>query len=258
VQFTDDAGKLSEAHGPYFGQYGGRWVAEALVVALDDLTQAWAELKDSPEFLEEMGELSRSYIGRPSLLTEAPRFGEHAGGARVLLKREDLNHTGSHKINNVIGQGLLTKKVGKKRIIAETGAGQHGVATATAAALMGLECTIYMGAEDVRRQARGRLRHQRLADPQGRDLGGVPRLGHERRDHQLRLRHGRGPAPVPGARPRPAEGHRRGGARAGPRAHRQAPGRRGRLHRRRVQRDRPVQRLPRRRERAHRRVRGRR
>jgi tryptophan synthase beta chain len=162
VQFTDDAGKLSEAHGPYFGQYGGRWVAEALVVALDDLTQAWAELKDSPEFLEEMGELSRSYIGRPSLLTEAPRFGEHAGGARVLLKREDLNHTGSHKINNVIGQGLLTKKVGKKRIIAETGAGQHGVATATAAALMGLECTIYMGAEDVRRQALNVARMQLL------------------------------------------------------------------------------------------------
>ncbi|MGO1740067.1 MAG: tryptophan synthase subunit beta, partial [Actinomycetaceae bacterium] len=153
MQFTDDPGKLSEARGPYFGQYGGRFVSEALIVALDDLTAAWEQMKDSDEFRREMDELGATYIGRPSLLTEAPRFAEHAGGARVLLKREDLNHTGSHKINNVLGQGLLTRKVGKKRIIAETGAGQHGVATATAAALMGLECTIYMGAEDVRRQA---------------------------------------------------------------------------------------------------------
>ncbi|MGC5628048.1 tryptophan synthase subunit beta [Georgenia sp. Z1344] len=162
MQYTDDPGKLSEAHGPYFGQFGGRFVSEALIVALDDLTAAWEEMKGSPEFAREMGELAASYIGRPSLLTDAPRFAEHAGGARVLLKREDLNHTGSHKINNVLGQGLLTKKVGKTRVIAETGAGQHGVATATAAALMGLECTIYMGAEDVRRQALNVARMQLL------------------------------------------------------------------------------------------------
>ncbi|HZK06177.1 MAG TPA: tryptophan synthase subunit beta [Actinomycetaceae bacterium] len=139
--------------GPYFGEFGGRFVAEALIAALDDLSAAWDELKDSPEFRAEMDHLNRTYVGRPSLLTDAPRFSEHAGAARILLKREDLNHTGSHKINNVLGQALLTRKVGKTRIIAETGAGQHGVATATAAALLGLECTVYMGTEDVRRQA---------------------------------------------------------------------------------------------------------
>jgi tryptophan synthase beta chain len=106
-----------------------------------------------PEFQNELAELHRTYTGRPSILTEAHRFSEFAGGARILLKREDLNHTGSHKINNVLGQALLTKRMGKKRIIAETGAGQHGVASATAAALMGLECIVYMGEEDTRRQA---------------------------------------------------------------------------------------------------------
>ncbi len=141
------------ANGPYFGEFGGRFVPEALVAALDELAAAWEELKISPEFLAEMDHLNRTYIGRPSLLTEVPRFAELAGGARVLLKREDLNHTGSHKINNVLGQALLTRKIGKTRVIAETGAGQHGVATATAAALLGLQCTVYMGAEDIRRQA---------------------------------------------------------------------------------------------------------
>ena len=144
---------LRNLDGPYFGEFGGRFVAEALVAALDDLDAAWQELKDSEEFLSEMDHLNRTYVGRPSMLTEAERFSELAGGARILLKREDLNHTGSHKINNVLGQALLTRKVGKKRVIAETGAGQHGVATATAAALLGLECTVYMGAEDVRRQS---------------------------------------------------------------------------------------------------------
>jgi tryptophan synthase beta chain len=144
---------LADAAGPYFGEFGGRFVAEALVAALDDLTAAWEELKVDPGFLAEMDHLNRTYTGRPSIITEVPRFAEHAGGARIILKREDLNHTGSHKINNVLGQALLTRKVGKKRVIAETGAGQHGVATATAAALLGLECTVYMGEEDVRRQA---------------------------------------------------------------------------------------------------------
>lgn len=145
--------KLADVTGPYFGDFGGRFVPEALIAALDDLTEGWRKLREDPKFHADMAELHRSYTGRPSIITEVPRFAEHAGGARVILKREDLNHTGSHKINNVLGQALLTKQLGKTRVIAETGAGQHGVATATAAALMELECTIYMGAEDVRRQA---------------------------------------------------------------------------------------------------------
>ncbi|MEW5012641.1 tryptophan synthase subunit beta [Clavibacter michiganensis subsp. michiganensis] len=144
---------LRSATGPYFGNFGGRYVPESLVAALDELAEAWEELKVDPAFIEELKELHRSYTGRPSLITEVPRFAEHAGGARIILKREDLNHTGSHKINNVLGQALLTKKIGKKRIIAETGAGQHGVATATAAALFGLDCVIYMGEVDTERQA---------------------------------------------------------------------------------------------------------
>jgi tryptophan synthase beta chain len=137
----------------HFGQYGGRFVPEALIAALDELEAAHNAAKVDPEFQVELAELHRTYTGRPSIITEAKRFAEHAGGARILLKREDLNHTGSHKINNVLGQALLTKKMGKKRIIAETGAGQHGVAAATAAALMGLECVVYMGEEDTRRQS---------------------------------------------------------------------------------------------------------
>ncbi|OUE18495.1 Tryptophan synthase beta chain [Clavibacter michiganensis] len=144
---------LRSVTGPYFGEFGGRYVPESLVAALDELSAAWEELKVDPAFIEELKELHRSYTGRPSLITEVPRFAEHAGGARIILKREDLNHTGSHKINNVLGQALLTKKIGKKRIIAETGAGQHGVATATAAALFGLDCVIYMGEVDTERQA---------------------------------------------------------------------------------------------------------
>jgi tryptophan synthase beta chain len=136
-----------------FGPYGGRYVPEALVAALDELDAAYRSALADPAFLAELAELARSYTGRPSLLTEVPRFAAHAGGARVLLKREDLNHTGSHKINNVLGQALLTRRMGKTRVIAETGAGQHGVATATAAALFDLECTVYMGEEDTRRQA---------------------------------------------------------------------------------------------------------
>jgi tryptophan synthase beta chain len=136
-----------------FGPYGGRYVPEALIAALDELAEAFRTAMVDPGFLVELDTLHRTYSGRPSLLTEAPRFAEHAGGARILLKREDLNHTGSHKINNVLGQALLTKRMGKTRIIAETGAGQHGVASATAAALMGLDCTVFMGEEDTRRQA---------------------------------------------------------------------------------------------------------
>src|SRR6201995_32525 len=137
----------------HFGPYGGRFVPEALVAAIDDLTAAFHETQADPEFRAELQRLHRDYTGRPSPLTDVPKFSEHAGGARVLLKREDLNHTGSHKINNVRGQALLTQRLGKTRVIAETGAGQHGVATATAAALLGLDCTVYMGEEDTRRQA---------------------------------------------------------------------------------------------------------
>jgi tryptophan synthase beta chain len=136
-----------------FGPYGGRYVPEALVAALDELDAAFTSAMQDPAFLAEIERLARTYTGRPSILTEVPRFAAHAGGARVVLKREDLNHTGSHKINNVLGQVLLTKRMGKTRVIAETGAGQHGVATATAAALFDLECTVYMGEEDTRRQA---------------------------------------------------------------------------------------------------------
>jgi tryptophan synthase beta chain len=137
----------------HFGPYGGRFVPEALVAALDELTAAYEKSRSDESFQAELRGLLSSYVGRPSPVTDARRFAEHAGGARVLLKREDLNHTGSHKINNVLGQALLTREMGKRRVIAETGAGQHGVATATAAALLGLECVVYMGEEDTRRQA---------------------------------------------------------------------------------------------------------
>ncbi|HEX4698837.1 MAG TPA: tryptophan synthase subunit beta [Actinomycetes bacterium] len=137
----------------HFGPYGGRFVPEALVAALDELTAAYEKSRSDESFQSELRGLLSSYVGRPSPVTDARRFAEHAGGARVLLKREDLNHTGSHKINNVLGQALLTREMGKRRVIAETGAGQHGVATATAAALLGLECVVYMGEEDTRRQA---------------------------------------------------------------------------------------------------------
>ncbi len=144
--------QLPDSRG-HFGQYGGRFVPEALMRALDELDEAYRKAKVDPEFINELAHLHRTYSGRPSPLTEARRFSQHAGGARIFLKREDLNHTGSHKINNVLGQALLTKRMGKRRVIAETGAGQHGVATATAAALMGLECVVYMGEVDTQRQA---------------------------------------------------------------------------------------------------------
>ncbi|WP_334169180.1 tryptophan synthase subunit beta [Timonella senegalensis] len=144
---------LQNMPGPFFGEFGGRYMPEALIAALDELTATYEAAKADPTFAAELVKLNKSYSGRPSIITEVPRFAAHAGGVRVFLKREDLNHTGSHKINNVLGQALLTKRVGKKRVIAETGAGQHGVATATAAALFDLECVVYMGEEDTKRQA---------------------------------------------------------------------------------------------------------
>ena len=133
--------------------YGGRFAPESLMAALDELTVAYEQARRDPAFRAELDGLLRGYAGRPTLLTEAKRFGQQAGGCMVLLKREDLTHTGSHKINNVLGQVLLARRMGKTRVIAETGAGQHGVATATACALLGLDCAVYMGEEDTRRQA---------------------------------------------------------------------------------------------------------
>ena len=146
----------------YFGSFGGRWLPEALVHAIDELTEAYEKARFDPDFLGELDRLAESYAGRPSPLTDAIRLTEHVGGARILLKREDLNHTGSHKINNVLGQALLTKRMGKTRVIAETGAGQHGVATATACALLGLDCVVYMGKVDTERQALNVARMQLL------------------------------------------------------------------------------------------------
>ena len=145
--------KLGEQVGPYFGQYGGRFVPEPLIAALDQLSEVYETARKDSGFQDELAELHRTYTGRPSIITEAQRFAAVTGGLRVFLKREDLNHTGSHKINNVMGQALLAKRMGKKRIIAETGAGQHGVASATAAAYFGLDCVVYMGEVDTERQA---------------------------------------------------------------------------------------------------------
>lgn len=153
-QRPDDAG--------HFDIFGGRYVPEALIAALDQLDREFTTANADPDFWAELDGLRRNYSGRPTPLTEVPRFAEHCGGVRVLLKREDLNHTGSHKINNVLGQALLTRRMGKHRVIAETGAGQHGVATATAAALLGMECRIYMGKVDTDRQALNVARMQLL------------------------------------------------------------------------------------------------
>lgn len=143
---------MSEKKGRY-GIYGGQYVPETVMNAVTELEEAYEKYKNDPEFIAELKQLYRDYAGRPSMLYYAEKMTKDLGGAKIYLKREDLNHTGAHKINNVLGQILLAKKMGKKRIIAETGAGQHGVATATACALFGLECQVYMGAEDVKRQS---------------------------------------------------------------------------------------------------------
>ncbi len=147
-----DYAAVPDEHGR-FGIYGGRFVAETLMSALDQLEQLYARLRSDPDFQRELDEDLAHYVGRPSPLYEATHWSKRVGGARIFLKREDLNHTGAHKVNNTVGQALLAKHMGKKRVIAETGAGQHGVATATVAARLGLECQVYMGEEDVRRQA---------------------------------------------------------------------------------------------------------
>lgn len=150
--FPAAAGHFPDARG-YFGAFGGQFVPQALVAAVDQVAAEYARAKADPAFVARFEDLLAHYVGRPSALTEVPRFAGHAGGARVFLKREDLNHTGSHKVNNALGQALLAQRMGKTRVIAETGAGSHGVATATACALTGLACTVYMGETDMRRQA---------------------------------------------------------------------------------------------------------
>src|SRR6202047_1246034 len=135
-----------------FGPYGGRYVPETLMFALRQLSEHYEQARGDPEFQKQFDYYMKQYVGRPCPLYFAERLTKEAGGARIFLKREDLNHTGAHKINNSIGQALLTRRMGKPRVIAETGAGQHGVATATAAALFDLKCDVYMGAEDIRRQ----------------------------------------------------------------------------------------------------------
>lgn len=160
-----------DEHG-YFGEYGGRFVPETLVAPLDELTAAYYDVRDDGAFQAEFQDLLKNYVGRPSPLYYAKRLSETLGGAKIYLKREDLNHTGAHKINNCIGQILLARKMGKKRIIAETGAGQHGVATATVCALFGLECVVYMGTEDMRRQEVNVFRMRLLgAEVRGVDSG---------------------------------------------------------------------------------------
>ena len=204
-----------------FGDFGGRFVPETLVPALMELEDEFRTAWISDEFRSEFAELLRSYAGRPTPVTECHRLSERLG-LRILLKREDLTHTGSHKINNVLGQALLTRRMGKQRVIAETGAGQHGVATATAAALFGLDCLVFMGAVDVERQALNVFRMKLLgaevvpvsggsAHVEGRDQRSAARLGGDGRDHALLHRLGgrAAPLPVDGARV-PACRRRRG------------------------------------------------
>src|SRR5512144_2259813 len=146
----------------HFGPYGGVFVAETLIHALDELREQYARFRNDPEFVAELEDELAHYVGRPSPVYHARRWSAKVGGAQIWLKREDLNHTGAHKINNCIGQALLARRLGKTRVIAETGAGQHGVATATVAARFGMECVVYMGSEDIRRQAQNVFRMKLL------------------------------------------------------------------------------------------------
>ena len=156
----------------YFGAFGGRYVPETLVAPVEELERAYFAARDDPGFLAELEGLLRDYVGRPTPVSEAKRLGDAAGGARIFLKREDLTHTGAHKINNALGQALLAARMGKRRIVAETGAGQHGVATATACALLGLDCHVYMGTDDMARQSLNVFRMRLLgAEVRGVDAG---------------------------------------------------------------------------------------
>ena len=231
-----------------FGQFGGKYAPETLMPALDELESAYDEARRDPKFQDVVDRLARDYVGRPTPLYFARNLTDLGGGARIYLKREDLAHTGAHKINNALGQGLLAKRMGKQRIIAETGAGQHGVATATVCALLGLECIVYMGEVDIARQSPNVFRMKllgaevrpgplRLADTQGRDQRGDPRLGRQRREHLLYHRLRRRHAPVPDDGPQFPIGHRAGSACPDARRDRRAAGRRRRLRRWRLERD---------------------
>ena len=244
-------------------------MAETLIPAVEELRQQYLRFRDDPEFKAEFAYELKHYVGRPSPIYHAKRLSESLGGAQIYLKREDLNHTGAHKINNAIGQALLAKRMGKKRVIAETGAGMHGVATATVAARFGMECIVYMGAEDIQRQAPNVFRMKLLGatvvpvESGSKTLKDAlqrsdPRLGHQRRKHVLYLRHRGRPASVSddGARLPVRDRQRSQGADAG---NDRAPAGCGDcLRRRRFQRDRLVLSLHRRTRRAdHRRGSGR-
>ncbi len=207
-----------------FGPYGGRYVPETLIPALDELERCWLEARSEPQFQAELGALLRDYAGRPTPLYRAARISTELG-REVYLKREDLLHTGAHKINNALGQALLARRMGKRRVIAETGAGQHGVASATASALLGLECVVYMGTEDIRRQRPNVERMKLLgAEVVAVDAGArtlkeavsaairdwVAQRRLDPLHHRLRGR----PGPLSGARARPPARDRRRGARA--------------------------------------------
>ena len=225
LQIPGAAAELPDASG-HFGPYGGRFVPEALVAALDELTAGYAEARRDPVWTAELDRLLATYVGRPTPLTDAKNLSRHAGGVRILLKREDLCHTGSHKLNNALGQALLAKRMGKTRIIAETGAGQHGVATATACAFLDLECVVYMGEDDTRRQALNVARMRMLGATVVPVSSGSRTLkdaiNEAMRDwvssvdaHPLRDRLGDGPAPVPDDGARLPAGDRGRGAPAG-------------------------------------------
>ncbi len=257
VNLANDYSAWPDANGR-FGDYGGRYVPETLMPLVLALETAFLAAKADPAFQAELAGYLTHYVGRPSPLYFARRLTEHFGGAKIYLKREELNHTGAHKINNCMGQILLARRMGKTRIIAETGAGQHGVATATVCALFGLPCIVYMGAVDVERQApnvlrmnllgrRGSAGDQRRGDPEGRHERGAARLGDQCRGHLLPDRLGGRPAPLSGDGAGLPGGDRRRdpGADSGRRG--PASGRAGRLRRRRLQRHRPLPPLPRRR-----------
>ena len=209
-----------------FGEYGGRYVPETLIPALDELEQAWASLRDDATFQAELDDLRKTYAGRPTPITRAARF---APEQRVYLKREDLMHTGAHKLNNALGQVLIAQRLGKRRIIAETGAGQHGVATATVCARFGLECIVYMGSEDIRRQAPN-VERMGLLGAEVRPVEFGTRTLKEATSEAIRdwianvetthyvIGSCVGPAPVPGAGARAAARDRPRGTRAVPRA----------------------------------------
>ena len=192
----------------YYSGFGGAFIPEVLNATFDELEAVFEGARTDPAFWREYEEIMSTYSCRPTPLTFAGNLTRHFGGARIYIKREDLNHTGAHKANNVIGQGLLVKRMGKTRVVAETGAGQHGVATATMAARFGFECTIYMGEVDVERQRAERFLDgaagrdggagtRRLPHTEGRHQRGVPRLGHKYGQHPLPARHGLRSTPLP-------------------------------------------------------------